>query len=238
MGSCIAWRCFQGRSGGGYGTTGIAISMQLARAGTWLPRSSHKSRMGYLPWLMSCWLLRLNSGLRREHPTSQLSWVATWLLVTRVFPVYLVKERYHFGGVYLSLGGSWEGWESRELGKRERCMSGVRWQGGKGGRIVRCHSRRGGKVVRWQFGKGVWRGGGVRWQGRKDWRVVRWEDGRFPVLFTCGGRRVRPRFHLFVSDADQRNERAWCVQDILEILNGKLHFLCCVTSLPDIMIVW
>ena len=38
-------------------------------------------------------------------------------------------------------------------GRWERCMSGVRWQGGKGGRIVRWHSQRGGKVVRWQFGK-------------------------------------------------------------------------------------
>ena len=237
MGSCIAWRCFQGRSGGGYGTTGIAISMQLARAGTWLPRSSHKSRMGYLPWLMSCWLLRLNSGLRREHPTSELSWVATWLLVTRVFPVYLVKERYHFGGICLSLGGSWEGWESRELGKRERCMSGVRWQGGKGGRIVRCHSRRGGKVVRWQFGKGVWRGGSemARQERLESSEVARWE---IPCFIHVWGRRVRPRFHLFVSNTDQRNEGAWCVQDILEILNGKLHFLCSVTSLPDIMIVW
>ena len=33
-------------------------------------------------------------------------------------------------------------------------MSGVRWQGGKGGRIVRWHGRRGGNVMRWQFGKG------------------------------------------------------------------------------------
>ena len=43
---------------------------------------------------------------------------------------------------------------------------------------MRWHSRRGGKVVRWQFGKGE-RGGGegvgvVRWQGKKDERVVRW----------------------------------------------------------------
>ena len=41
---------------------------------------------------------------------------------------------------------SWERWESSELG--------VRWQDGKGGRIVRWHSPRGGKVVRWEFGKG------------------------------------------------------------------------------------
>ena len=49
---------------------------------------------------------------------------------------------------------SWERWEGGELGRWERCMSGVRWQGGKGARIVRWHSRRGGKVTRWQFGKG------------------------------------------------------------------------------------
>ena len=35
----------------------------------------------------------------------------------------------------------------------ERCVSEVRWQGGKGGRIVRQHSGRGGKVMRWQFEK-------------------------------------------------------------------------------------
>ena len=47
----------------------------------------------------------------------------------------------------------------------ERYVSGVRWQDGKGGRIVRWHSRRGGNVMRWQFGKG---GGGSkqrRWNG-------------------------------------------------------------------------
>ena len=36
----------------------------------------------------------------------------------------------------------WEGgvlgrWESSELGRWERCVSGVRWQGGKVGRTVR-----------------------------------------------------------------------------------------------------
>ena len=52
MGLCISCSRFQGRSGGGYGATGITICVQLARAGTWRPRSYHKSRMGYLPWLM------------------------------------------------------------------------------------------------------------------------------------------------------------------------------------------
>ena len=36
----------------------------------------------------------------------------------------------------------------------ERCVSGARWQGGKGGRIVRWHGRRGGNVMMWQFGRG------------------------------------------------------------------------------------
>ena len=36
----------------------------------------------------------------------------------------------------------------------ERCVSGVRTQGGKGGRIVRWHSWRDRDVMRWQFGKG------------------------------------------------------------------------------------
>ena len=61
---------------------------------------------------------------------------------------------------------SWERWESGELGGLERCVSGVgwqwwesgvsgvRWQSGKGGRILRWHGQRGGNVLRLQFGKG------------------------------------------------------------------------------------
>ena len=49
---------------------------------------------------------------------------------------------------------SWERWESSELGRWERCIGGVRWQGGKGARIVRWHGRRGGNVMMWQFGTG------------------------------------------------------------------------------------
>ena len=44
--------------------------------------------------------------------------------------------------------------EWSEVARWERCVSGLRWQGGKGGRIVRWHDRRGGNVMRWQFGKG------------------------------------------------------------------------------------
>ena len=49
---------------------------------------------------------------------------------------------------------SWERWESSELGRWERYIGGVRWQGGKGGRIVNRHGRRGGNVMMWQFGRG------------------------------------------------------------------------------------
>ena len=35
---------------------------------------------------------QLNPGARVEYLTSQLPWVADWLLVTRVCPVYLVEE--------------------------------------------------------------------------------------------------------------------------------------------------
>ena len=42
--------------------------------------------------LGSCRVFRLNLGERGEHFTRQLSWVAAWLLVTRVCPVYLVDE--------------------------------------------------------------------------------------------------------------------------------------------------
>ena len=63
--------------------------------------------------------------------------------------------------------------ESSELGHWERCISGVRWQGGKGGKIVRWHGRRDGNVIRWQFGKGGrvvsrWDGGIVGWNLRTE----------------------------------------------------------------------
>ena len=36
----------------------------------------------------------LNPGARGEHLTTQLTWLAAWLLVTHVFPVCLVEEGY------------------------------------------------------------------------------------------------------------------------------------------------
>ena len=47
-------------------------------------------------------------------------------------------------------------------------------------------------MVRWQGGKG---GRVMRWQGG---RVVKREGGKYLVLFKGGGRRESPRFHLFV----------------------------------------
>ena len=39
--------------------------------------------------------------------------------------------------------------------------------------------------------------------------MVKWQGGRFLVLFKSGGHRVSPRFHLFISDVDQQqNKRA------------------------------
>ena len=56
-------------------------------------------------------------------------------------------------------------------------------------------------VVGRQFGKGG--------------TVVRWQGGRFLVLFKGGGCRMSSRLYLFVSDVNQQNEGAGCVQDIL-----------------------
>ena len=69
-----------------------------------------KYKKSYFWW---CWLLQLNPKARGEHLSSQLSWVAAWLLVTRVCLVYLVEERCYFGVVYLLLRGG----EGGKLGK-------------------------------------------------------------------------------------------------------------------------
>ena len=39
-----------------------------------------------------------------------------------------------------------------------------------------------------------------------------WQGRRVPVLFKGGSRRVRSRFHLFVSDVNKRNEGPSCAQ--------------------------
>ena len=55
----------------------------------------------------------------------------------------------------------------------------------------------------------------MKWQGGEGGRVVRSEGGGFLVLFKGGECRVTPRFHLLVSDINQRKERAGWIQDFL-----------------------
>ena len=52
----------------------------------------------------------------------------------------------------------------------ERCVSGLRWQGGKGGRIVKWHGQRGGDVMRWQIGKSG------RSSEQKRWDVIQGQN--------------------------------------------------------------
>ena len=85
-------------------------------------------------------------------------------------------------------------WEGSELGRWEKCVRVARWQVGRGRRVM-------------------------RWQGGKGARVVRWQGGRFLVLFKSLGRRVGSRFHLFVSDVNQRNGGG-CVQYFLACSSG------------------
>ena len=68
------------------------------------------------------WLLWLNPKTGGEHLTCELSWVAAWLLVTRLYLLYLVKEHCHIGEIYLPLGRKWAG----------KCRRVVGWEGGKG----------------------------------------------------------------------------------------------------------
>ena len=108
-------------------------------------------------------------GAWGKRLSSQLSWVAAWLLVTRVRPVYLAKERCYSGGTYLSVKGrwSWKRWESSELGRCRRCVSGVRWQGGKrweNSVVAQSESWEGSEMEERRRGGG----GVVRWQGGKD----------------------------------------------------------------------
>ena len=44
---------------------------------------------------------------------------------------------------------------------------------------------------------------------------MKWQGGRLLVVFKGGGCRVTPRFHLLVSDVNQRNNGAGWVQDDL-----------------------
>ena len=94
-----------------------------------------------------------------------------------------------------------------------------RWEGGEFGKVgEQCTGKMGkvyewSEVVRWERWENSDVAQSERWEGSEEaiwerWGIVRWQGGRFPVLFNSGRRRVRPRFHLFVSDANQRNEGA------------------------------
>ena len=93
----------------------------------------------------------------------------------------------------------------------------MRWEDRKGVRLVRWEGGEGGRVVRWQGGKD---GKVVRWQGGKGGRMVRQKGGRYLVLFKDRGHKVSPKFHLFVSDVNQRNQgsRFSCVATGMERL--------------------
>ena len=140
------------------------------------------------------WLLLLNPRARGEHLTSQLSWVAAWLLAMPQCLPSLPGGRtlLFWSDLFVGRMVCWERLESSELGRSERCIRVVRWQGEKGGRIVRWQDRRGGMVVRWQVGK---RGRVVRWQGGESGRSVRWQAGRFLVLFQDGGQNYVALLH-------------------------------------------
>ena len=73
-------------------TREIELVELAAGAGIWWSESRHGRRMGYLPWLISCKLLRLILEARGKHLTNHLSWIAAWPLVTRARSVYLVNE--------------------------------------------------------------------------------------------------------------------------------------------------
>ena len=78
----------------------------------------------------------------------------------------------------------------------------------------------GSEVARWERWENSEVARSERWEGSEvaSWkgeRAVRRQGGRFLVLFNGGGCIVCLRFYLFVSDVNQRNEGADCVQDIL-----------------------
>ena len=105
-------------------------------------------------------------------------------------------------------------------------MSGVRRQGGKGGRIVRWHSQRDGKVARWQFGKGRGWGWVVRWHGRKE-----------PFIYHRTSHFCFPTYHSFnitnkIIEKQIRNLPYHPSPHLSQIVNSlPSHLSDCATSL-------
>ena len=100
--------------------------------------------------------------------------------------------------------GRWERWEVSELG---------RW-GKREGRAVA-------RSKRWEGSEVASR---ERWMSSEVARWERWvssEEARLEIPGFIQGwrRRVRPKFHLFVSDVNQQNEGVW-IQDILASPQG------------------
>ena len=107
----------------------------------------------------------------------------------------VIFQCFFIGGRVLRQGR----WESSEVGRQSGRL--VSWEGGKGGRVVCWQGGKGGKVVMWQGGKGG--------------RVVRQKGRRYLILFKDGEHKMSPRFLLFVSNVNQRNEGVEWVQDFL-----------------------
>ena len=79
----------------------------------------------------------------------------------------------------------WERWENSEVSQSER------WESSEVAIWERCVEGGGSEMA--------------RQERLESSEVARWE---IPCFIHVWGRRVRPRFHLFVSNADQRNEGA------------------------------
>ena len=78
----------------GFWTQELKAGLWTLDAALWALDSEHWT-MDFRRWMLDCGRAdcsRLNLGVRGEHLTSQLSWVTTWLLVIRVYPVHLVDE--------------------------------------------------------------------------------------------------------------------------------------------------
>ena len=46
----------------------------------------------------------------------------------------------------------------------------------------------------------------MSWEGGKGGTVVRWKGEKYQVLFKGAGRRVIPRFYIFVSGVNQKSD--------------------------------
>ena len=133
------------------------------------------------PFGILCLLLLLNPGARGEHLTSQLSWVAAWLLVTCFCLFYLV---------YMYLKGFICHWERGELGKVGEYWAVkvwkvyewsevARWERWENSEVAQSERWGSSEVAIWERWEGRRGGGGGSEMARQErWEsseVVRWE---------------------------------------------------------------